>query len=99
VALVIQYAAEQGVAALKAFEAQTLQLAQSLYGTNVQNLQARLTDLQAKQAQAAKDQRYDLEAYYTSQQAGLQAQIDAANAQAEAMKRTTDATALLSNLG
>jgi len=50
VALVIQYAAEQGVAALKAFEAQTLQLAQSLYGTNVQNLQARLTDLQAKQA-------------------------------------------------
>ena len=69
----MQYAAEQGVAALKAFEAQTMQLAQSLYGTNVQKLTQQLTDLQAKQAQAAKDQRYDLEVYYSSQQNGLQA--------------------------
>lgn len=99
VALALQYAAEQGVAALRAFEAQTMQLAQSLYGTNVQALQKQLADIQAKQAQAVKDQNYALEAYYSGQQGGLQKQIDEANAQAEALKRLTDATSLLSNLG
>lgn len=91
----MQYAAEQGVAALKAFEAQTLSLAQSLYGTDIQALQQKLTDLQAKQAQAVKDQNYALELYYSTQQSGIQAQIDAANAQAAAMKRAADAATLL----
>lgn len=45
-----EYAAQQGAAAMKAFEDQTAKLAATLYGTNVDKLTKQLTDLQAKQA-------------------------------------------------
>lgn len=84
---------------MKAFEDQTAKLAATLYGTNVDQLTKKLTDLQAKQAQAAKDQNYGMEYFYSSQIPGLQKQIDDANAQAAAAQRLSDATSLLSNLG
>jgi len=96
IANIMQASAQAGVGALKQFEAQAQQLASSLYGTNVQQLQQQLTDLQA--AQAASAQLPGMDQYYQAQIDAKKKEIDAANAAAAQAKRLTDATTLLGDL-
>jgi hypothetical protein len=96
VANMIEQSAEAGAAAMKQFEAQAMQLAQSLYGTNIDALNAQLTADKASQAANSGDQNSP---YWDKKVADDQTALDAANAQAAAAKRLSDATSLLGDFG
>jgi hypothetical protein len=86
VGTIMEFSAEQGVKAFQQLEQQTQQLAASLYGTQVDQLQAQLDSFKGT----------DL---YQFEKALLQPQIDAANQQAAAQKRLSDASTLLQDFG
>ena len=94
---IIQASANQGVAALRTLEDQAAQLAQSLYGTSLDQLNKQLADAQAKYVSDQGNSTLDYMFGASDQQSinAIQSQIDAANKQAEAAKRLSDSSTLL----